>query len=79
MYRTGQVDSKNEVVTIHDGVDIKDIELLENFKKRDTKVPFIVAMDEEDTPEDLEKFGVDLIQVNDLIVLALLGLVGLSS
>ncbi len=29
-----------------------------NGRIRDTKVPFITALDDEDTPEDLEVFGV---------------------
>jgi hypothetical protein len=61
LYRTGQAPQKPEE---RDGAILEeekyeDIE--KNLGKRDTKTPFISAVDEEDTSEDIDRFGVKYI------------------
>jgi len=41
-----------------------------NGRIRDTKIPFITALEDEDTPEDLEVFGVRDFFPNDCIFIA---------
>jgi len=61
VYRTGQTDIKTNTnnISIHDEQknDDKEPGLSGSPKKRDIKTPFISALEDEDTPEDLEKFG----------------------
>jgi len=54
-YRTGQVPQKPEEGVILEEDKYEDFE--KNLGKRDTKTPFISAVEDEDTPEDLQKFG----------------------
>jgi len=54
-HRTGQAPQKPEEKEGHEEVKYEDIE--KDLGKRDTKTPFISAVEEEDTPEDIEKFG----------------------
>lgn len=73
VYRTGQpaqkpANSDHIIIQEGDGInDSKDFFMNDGTMKRDVKSPFITAVEDEDTPEDLQKFGVKTSNENLLI------------
>jgi len=58
LYRSGQAaKTVNKDSPILEEAKNEDTALLDSIGKRDTKTPFISAVDEEDTPEDIDRFG----------------------